>query len=192
MSSGIHSEVGSLDAPAGTHDWAVAVRLELLGLLKDSESTVRSLRRWIGLVEKKGGYGTLRDLDGKPFKSLGEFYSYPQPHGLGLSNEDLAEIKTAPAGAKVATLGKVGRPKKGEGKGSDATFIGRGQEYLTARLARDFPDVKVEDFPSVRQAAIAAGIVKVASDYEKAQKSFLKLDNQERQEFAVWIRGQVG
>jgi hypothetical protein len=34
-------------------------------------------------------------------------------------------------------LGKRGRPKKEEEKGSVTTLIGRGSDYLTARIARD-------------------------------------------------------
>jgi hypothetical protein len=43
-----------------------------------------------------------------------------------------------------------------------------GQKYLVARIARDRPDVlermKQGEFLSVRQAAIAAGIVKVKEE----------------------------
>jgi hypothetical protein len=54
--------------------------------------------------------------------------------------------------------------------GSNTTNIGRGVDYLTARIARDRPDIlnrmKAGEFSSVRQAAIAAGIVKVRTTPE--------------------------
>lgn len=54
------------------------------------------------------------------------------------------------------TAPRTRRKKQAKGTG--------GQKYLVARIARDYPDVlermKKGEFVSVRQAAIAAGIVK--------------------------------
>jgi hypothetical protein len=59
-------------------------------------------------------------------------------------------------------------------------LIGRGASYLTRRIARDAPDIleqmKAGEFPSVRQAAIAAGIVKVPTPLEAAMKAARKLN----------------
>lgn len=54
-----------------------------------------------------------------------------------------ARARSQPGISVAMALGKVGRPKKGEEKkGSDTTIsIGRGKEYLTARLDRDHPQV---------------------------------------------------
>ena len=51
-----------------------------------------------------------------------------------------------------------GRPRKDEEKPTDGRFsYGRNPAYLTARLARDYPDIlaglEAGDFPSVRAAA---------------------------------------
>jgi hypothetical protein len=52
-------------------------------------------------------------------------------------------------------------------------------DYLTARIARDAPEVlarmKAGEFKSVRQAAITAGIVKVPTPYEVAVRVVKKL-----------------
>lgn len=54
---------------------------------------------------------------------------------------------------------------------------GNSADYLTARIARDHPEVlermKVGEFRSVRQAAIAAGIVKVTTALERAGQESL-------------------
>jgi hypothetical protein len=84
----------------------------------------------------------------------------------------LNERKTAQLMA-VKTEGKTyldaGPPTKSEqhqmNKGSVTTFMGkRDADYLTARIARDRPDIlermKHGDYKSVRAAAIDAGIVK--------------------------------
>jgi hypothetical protein len=46
---------------------------------------------------------------------------------------------------------------------SQRGFVGRGANYLISRLKRDRPEIlsqlQAGEFPSVRQAAIAAGIV---------------------------------
>ncbi len=68
-------------------------------------------------------------------------------------------------------------PSESESKG------GTSQEYLLARIKRDAPDVFDDyangEFPSVRAAAIAAGIVKVQSPYEMVAKQLHKLDRLE-------------
>jgi hypothetical protein len=50
-----------------------------------------------------------------------------------------------------------------------------GQKYLVSRIARDRPDVlermKQGEFLSVRQAAIAAGIVKVQEEERDGEKT---------------------
>jgi len=71
--------------------------------------------------------------------------------------------------AKETKLRQRGRPKKDEqeNKPSDTRFKSLGEradsDYLTARIARDRPDIldrmKSGEFPSVRQAAKEAGIV---------------------------------
>lgn len=74
-----------------------------------------------------------------------------------------------PASAARKILGKHGRPTKEEqeNKGDNNHLLMRGTtgaEYLTARIARDRPDIlermKSGEFRSVRAAAIEAGITK--------------------------------
>lgn len=75
---------------------------------------------------------------------------------------------------------------------SDATKLGRGKDYLAKRIADDHPDIaermRKGEFPSVRQAAIAAGIVKVQTPVEKAVSAYRRLSEQERDEFHQLIK----
>jgi len=60
-------------------------------------------------------------------------------------------------------------------------------DYLTARIARDRPDIlermKAGEFPSVRQAAIEAGIVRVRNGFDQLLKSWRKATPEERRRF---------
>lgn len=90
---------------------------------------------------------------------------------------------------KAEPLAPPRRPTKEEqqeraSKGSDTTLAGRGADYLTARIARDRPDIlermKAGEFRSVRQAAIEAGIVKVPTTLEKLRRLWAKATPEER------------
>jgi len=68
---------------------------------------------------------------------------------------------------------------------------GTSQEYLLRRLARTHPDIldayERGDYPSVRQAAIAAGIVKVPTSLDQLQKLWAKATEEERANFLAWL-----
>jgi hypothetical protein len=91
-----------------------------------------------------------------------------QEQGQGLQDDPVA-------------AGKAG-PGRGKKTGDNVTRFERGNQasYLSARIARDYPDIlermKAGEFPSVRQAAIAAGIVKVPTALERARAALLALD----------------
>jgi hypothetical protein len=71
---------------------------------------------------------------------------------------------------------------------------GNKADYLTARIARDRPDVlermKAGEFPSVRQAAIAAGIVKVKSPLDWLKHHWAKATKQQQSAFLTWVGEQ--
>jgi hypothetical protein len=73
-------------------------------------------------------------------------------------------LTVAERAADPLPLGEPGRPAKDEGPGSKPIGKRRDTEYLTARIARDRPDIlarmQAGEFKSVRAAAIAAGIVR--------------------------------
>lgn len=67
------------------------------------------------------------------------------------------------------------------------TGHGTSADYLTARLKRDHDDIFQRlasgEFPSVRQAAIAAGIVKVPTVIEQLRKVWAKATEADRRTF---------
>jgi hypothetical protein len=81
------------------------------------------------------------------------------------------------------TVQPIGEWGHGPGRGHKAPKTHRkpkvkgsgGQKYLVARIARDRPDVlermKQGEFISVRQAAIAAGIVRNGTDQVSSRKA---------------------
>jgi hypothetical protein len=95
--------------------------------------------------------------------------------------------------AKAAQpLLKHGRPEKD--KGVDNTFV-RGStnaDYLTRRIARDRPDIlarmKAGEFPSVRAAAIEAGIVKRDTPLVKLTRAWNAASEVERAEFMRFVK----
>jgi hypothetical protein len=68
----------------------------------------------------------------------------------------------------------------------------RDSSYLTARIARDCPEVlekmKTGKYPSVRAAAKAAGILKEATRLDKLKSLWGKASPDERAAFLAWVR----
>jgi hypothetical protein len=107
-------------------------------------------------------------LQGKPIKIWSDLEETHQLiHEL---DPELLE-KLTYGEAREVVLRSHGRPPKGEErKGTDSTFIrGSTSAYLTARLARDRPDLlerlKAGEFSSVRAAAREAGIVRPTATF---------------------------
>lgn len=90
---------------------------------------------------------------------------------------------------QAVVLGKHGRPKKGEEKGSVTTFsdVGRGTAYLIARLKRDHPDIAARfaagEFKSARAAARAAGIKVDTPPLQLLRRAWKRATPEERATF---------
>lgn len=69
------------------------------------------------------------------------------------------------------------------------TSRGPTADYLTARIARDRPDVlermKAGEFPSVRQAGIAAGIVKVPTPLDLLRRAWSRASTERGETFII-------
>lgn len=167
-------EHGSIDAPPGSRAWAIAVRREIYSALHDRKSASQNLRAYVDLFREHKGYLQLSDRRGRPFATHEAFCVAPYPFGLGYRPEDIDQIiverkdrEVSDRAANPLTLLEHGRPPKGEqeDKGSNGTLKrGNPADYLTARIARDHPEIlnrmKAGEFRSVRQAALEAGIVR--------------------------------
>lgn len=169
-------EAGDLDAEPGSRPWAVAVRLELQSAIHKTEFDRSHVGQMQHLMVKHAGYQQLMDANGRPFRSYRAFCVERPPWGLGYDPEVLQQLiegpVTTPAErAQMALpLGPARRPTKEERieKGNVVTLTdgerGNHSDYLTARIARDRPDVleamKAGTFKSVRAAAVEAGIIR--------------------------------
>jgi hypothetical protein len=160
----------SRDAPRGSRAWA-------LWIIGQAQLTRKELQLDAEIL-------------GSLLKQIDEFRAW-EPLGL-LDIETLAlkELQLEPAVLRAVLGTKPGRslgaviahaeaaePISQHGgsrvnkQGDNVTFNQRGHEpsYLTARIARDHPDIlermKAGEYTSVRQAALDAGIIKLQSSF---------------------------
>src|SRR5208337_1592089 len=147
--------------------------------------------------QDNGATPRVRNRPDKPFRlTAEEKFEIFERHSFGETQAAIAQKM----GRSLLTkpMAVVGRPYKGEGNGSDTIFIkgstssynvcdsnfikGSTSSYVAARIARDHPDIlermKAGEFPSVRAAAIEAGIVEPSfncpCDPVKAARRLLK------------------
>lgn len=83
-------ELGSLDAPRGSREWAIAVRTEAFCRLSDQRNNARSLRSFVALMAEHEGWKELRGPDGKHFRTFEAFCSARSPFGLGMTADEIA------------------------------------------------------------------------------------------------------
>lgn len=199
------SEVGDLAAPPGSHEWAVAMRIGLQGALKDHEVSVKDVQWRIDALKEHSGHERLVDKHGKPFKSFADFCKTPSPWGLGYDERIIIAIQQEANRERsiqeiideTRPLLDVGPPTLQEvdivGQSNNKSPAERGscRDYWVARMKRDRPDLieRLEEgeFPSVRAAAIEAGIVKVKTELEQLQHWWEKAGPGMRATFIDWL-----
>ncbi len=151
-----------------------------------------SEKRWEGILEEAERDRIYERVPPeKPYGSLDALLKAE----LGVDKKESIEAK------KLGKHGTNQHTNKGQeiGVANGISNIGsNNSEYLSARIARDRPDIlnrmKAGEFPSVRQAAIAAGIVKQRSWFEQAQWIVAnRLTPKEQEAFQIWMneRGVV-
>jgi hypothetical protein len=154
--------------------------------LKQMIAETDALRLW----EKSVGGFTFKDRDA--FLREKVLIDYE------LTERDMAEIvallkRDEPEAVQrrlTAALREHGGDRRSAAfQSSDATSIGRGVAYLTARLERDHPDIAAAlergEYTSVRQAAIAAGIVhpRTGDPLQALHKAWGKASAEQRASF---------
>jgi hypothetical protein len=107
----------------------------------------------------------------------------------------ISEAQAKRAAAEIMARADPERDLPGQGARTDleprdnVTKLKRGNEasYLAARLKRDFPDIAAAvergEYPSMRKAALAAGIVKPPDPLRQAQRLWEKMLPEERDAF---------
>jgi len=133
-------------------------------------------------VPPEGAYGTPDALFmaevGVPLAGLNRDVSTAQ----GRAEKATPALTHEEAGA----LGGRGH-RKASAIGTSFSRGSNNADYLTARIARDHPAIlqrmKAGEFPSVRQAGIAAGIVRVPTGLDQLRKAWGKATADERAAF---------
>jgi|GEM_PF-1781432 len=196
---------GDLSAPPGSRPWAIAVRRELQSAIHDRESDTLTLKRFLRLMEQHEGYKALTDARGRPFRSYRAFCEARHPIGLGYDPEVLQLViderkEAKERAAQPKKLLNVGPPTKEEHLNNPAhnrviQYGSTNADYLTARIARDHPDIlermKAGEYKSVRAAAIDAGIVKVPTTLEKLNRAWEMASPEDQAAFLARIRAEV-
>jgi len=169
-------EVGDRDAPVGSRPWALWVVGQAKLQRDELERDASALRRLIAKMQKHEAWKVL----GVPS------FDMLCATQLRLSSDEVSAVLKARKGQSVgAVLRKVGRPKAGGGNDRGSTISTRDNAYLAARLRRDHRDAVFDESVrgSVRQAAIAAGIVKVPSVLDQLRKLWAKASKDDRRTF---------
>lgn len=152
---------GDPDAPVGSEEWAAYVANEIHSRVKDAESDARQAEGWIKDFKSENGHKALG------FESWDEFckswigYEADQVETIISRRKKTQKKAQEYSGDELKAHG--GDRSGGKGNAGDLDPNERGSDYLTARIARDHPEVhermKDGEFSSVRQAAIEAGII---------------------------------
>jgi len=111
--------------PEGSIQRAKSIGIELLATFTSLEVTEELWESELDIVAKEKAW---------------------KPLGLKSREEFVKAVTGRTEDAVRKTLRRVGRPKAGEGKGSNRTFSrGDNASYLAARLRRDYPDAEFDD-----------------------------------------------
>ena len=105
--------------------------------------------------------------------------------------------KTVETATPLRAIGKVGRPTKDPVKDSKIenriVSGGTNSAYRVSRIKRDHPQLAKRimkgEFKSVSEAERAAGLrPPLLTDYEKAQRAFWRLTEEEQERFREWLK----
>lgn len=175
----------------GSAKLAKEFTIKLRMKLRNDRGLEEEIREESEMFRSSGGWRLLRKRDGSTFGDWEEFAR--DPEGLDAAASKWLRLVVGEARAAGPLGGRGGDRRSGkarENQGDNITLKGpkieRGTSasYLARRLMRDAPEIfrrlEAGEFPSVRQAAIAAGIVKVPTPLEKARRAVAKLSDEER------------
>jgi hypothetical protein len=171
-------EAGDRDAAVGSRPWA----LWLVGQAKlrrdELDRDASALRRLMGKMQKH-----------EAWKALGvASFDMLCVTRLRLSSDEVSAVLKSKKGQTVGVVLRQHGGKREKGKQGANSTLNRGSTqsaYLAARLRRDHPDADFDESVrgSVRQAAIAAGIVKVPSVLATLRKIWAKATDADRRTF---------
>ena len=212
--------IGRESAPVGSKAWAERVRLRMQGAVSEIDQLPEHFHFYVQLVTQHKAWTLMNKPDGLFFATFEEFCEHRQPWGLGRPWADLRLYVVAACGgdeAKVAALTtspgaapthaeavkEQSRDVKGRVMSEGVRSVpsdtkqrkyGETSAYLAARIARDAPEVhekmKAGGYPSVRAAALEAGIVKLPDPVKRAVSALKKVPAERAHELlSVDVRG---
>lgn len=202
--------IGNKNAPVGSSEWCVSMHRQAMSHIDDAKTRVSWMRLDLKLIRDKQYYTKLKDKGGNAFDDWADYCQYPRPWGLGFSVDVAEAIIAEEDGNKLITtvksevqqrmatvepLAKHGnqpgemnsRNRVDNVNSVDEPKGGNSADYLAARIKRDRPDIAeaVErgEYRSIRQAAIAAGIVKQTTPLDTLRRAWRKASEEERAQF---------
>ena len=168
------SGAGDPSAPVGSKEWLDYV-------FNYSKSTARDVSAKCGDLQKI--LQTMQECDAHKAAGFASFEMFLSRR-IGISADQAKAVLNAKPSVKVAAVLQQhgGARRKGEQLDNIKLKGGTQAAYLAARLRRDHPDADFDESVrgSVRQAAIAAGIVKVPSVLDKLRKLWAKASEADR------------
>lgn len=204
----VSNPFGGLNSDPDGIDYVEAHRRRAQTYLANHDSDVSGLEACITNLRESDRYRRLDDEFGHPFRNWQHFCTTKQPRGLGMSAEAIdfiiGERKSAQELALKAVPLKVHGVNQHEAGGVDDVKSsktpeikgGNATDYLSRRIARDAPEVlermKAGEFPSVRAAAVEAGIIKVPTLVHQAFRLVSRMTPAERSDFERQIRPLLG
>lgn len=188
--SRLDESIGDRDAPPGSKEWVKFFVRRTKIASQELDSDVQRLQDLLNKLDKYSAWKTAGYLSFETF-------CFKE---LELDLETLTAIRAAPKHAKLRDVLQVKAeaehapplPKHGEiGKNHLRDYVvisgqqGNSQSYLARRLKRDHEEIfaKLETYPSVRAAAIEAGIIKPETALKLLRKAWKKATEEERQQF---------
>lgn len=164
---------------------------------------LETLPKMVLKIGKGRLWDKLKPRGREPFAEFSDFASHPLPDGLGCDIGRLIDLCKGHDKAVKFLEAQLGREQKKtvvSGKhhsplsDNEEATQGTSAAYLLRRLARLGDDwmerYEAGEFSSVRQAAIAAGIVKVPTALDRLLKLWAKATPAERKQFLEEINNQ--
>ena len=169
-------------------------------LYEGTESLFKTFPKAIERIISERLWEQRTDRNGEPFKSFEAFVTHRLWHGLEIKSisklldfvqEDPkvvkmveGEVEESPSKSDAMAGNKNASKQENSFDNIKTEYeTGTSATYLLKRLKRDAPEMAEAyiqgEYKSVRQAAIAAGIVKVPTEFERIAKALPKLSRHE-------------
>lgn len=178
---------------------------ELQHAFKSVVFDIPKTRRILGQLVAERSWEQCRDSEGRPFDGMGSWATAPQPHGLGVRNQESAEFlrdrlfDNGDVRIWGDILPTITRPPGNPGPGDDpirfyrVTTAATAKDRMLLRLMRLKPEnyegLCNGDFDSIRDAATAAGLISKGGGsqtcLESAAKLFGKLTEEQKLAFVL-------